>query len=98
MSPAADEVPWRPLGDTGVHYWLVKRMAKTCDIDMVDAVESGDLQIEGWADLVRKCRSCTWVDGCTRWLDRNDQTDGAEPPANCINASLFRLLAEGQKE
>lgn len=96
MTHPPTKLPWKPLGDTGVHYWLLKRMAKTCDIDVVEAVDAGNLDTESWADMVQSCRSCQWVDGCTRWLDTQSRSDGSQPPADCVNANLLRRLAEGQ--
>ena len=85
---------WRPLGKTGVHYWLVQRMAKTCGVDPAQAAKSGALDHENWVELVTKCRSCTWVDGCDRWLKRHVEDPDAAPPAECRNADVLRRLAE----
>lgn len=96
MTPAKDIVPWRPIGDTGVHYWLVQRMAKTCGVDTADASRSGQLDQNAWADMVQTCRGCRWTEGCTRWLDKPDHVAAEEPPENCLNAKLLKLLAEEQ--
>ncbi|MCI5110628.1 MAG: DUF6455 family protein [Marivita sp.] len=95
MNREDPSVAWKPLGKTGVHYWLVQRMAKTCGVDTARAAEDGDLELEAWADMVQRCRSCQWVDGCERWLSRQ-RTEAAAPPDDCVNARLLALLAERQ--
>lgn len=96
MTRDAGSVAWRPLGDATEHYWLVQRMAKTCGVDPAAAAERGDLSAERWADMVNRCRSCDWVGGCQRWLDRQDSDSDATPPTTCVNAERLRALAERQ--
>ncbi len=98
MTNRQQTVPWRPLGKTGVHYWLVQRMAKVCDVDTAKAVEDGDLEPESWAGIVTRCRSCRWVDGCERWLAQQDGASGAHPPSDCLNGNVLALLAERQSK
>ena len=93
MTGIPKPVPWRPLGETGVHYWLVQRMAKTCGVNTAAAVEDGDLEQADWVDMVQRCRSCQWVEGCERWLSRQD-SDGVTPPEDCLNARLLTVLSE----
>lgn len=85
---------WRPLGRTGVHYWLVQRMAKTCGVDTAQAAQSGSLDPGSWVEMVTRCRSCNWVDGCDRWLKSHVDKPNAAPPAECRNADGLRRLAE----
>lgn len=89
---------WTPLGKTGVHYWFVQRMAKTCGVDMAVASDHGDIDQSSWADMVQTCRSCQWTDGCERWLSRQDAATGATPPATCLNADILKLLAQEQDQ
>lgn len=97
MTVPQDPVPWLPLGKTGVHYWMVQRMAKACGVDTAEAAKQGDLEPESWADMVTRCRSCRWVDGCGRWLSRHEaDAEHSEPPGTCINADLLKLLSERQ--
>ena len=51
MTNPQDPVPWLPLGKTGVHYWMVQRMAKACGVDTAEAAEKGDLEPECSATL-----------------------------------------------
>lgn len=88
--------PWRPLGKTDVHFWLVQRMSKVCGVDTARAANDGDLESESWAEMINECRSCQWVDGCQRWLDRHNDEDHARPPNACVNAGRLKQLAERQ--
>lgn len=96
MTVAPKSVPWRPLGETGVHFWRVQRMAKACGVNPAQAADQGDLPQEDWADLVHRCRSCQWAEGCDRWLCNHAGSTGEQPPAQCVNADIFKSLAEKQ--
>lgn len=97
MTGSQSPVPWLPLGKTGVHYWLVQRMAKACGVDTIKAAEEGDLEPESWAELVTRCRSCRWADGCDRWLRRHEGDDvQLKPPSECINSDVLNFLSERQ--
>lgn len=98
MTGNRSSVPWRPLGETGKHYWLVQRMAKACGVDAALAVEQGDLSLGNWAEVVHGCRSCQWADGCKRWLGKHDGKDPSPPPNACINANLIKRLSERQRQ
>lgn len=98
MTGPVEDVPWRPLGNTGVHYWLVQRMAKRCGVDTSSAAACGDIDQDGWVEMVQKCRGCTWADGCARWLAHLDEDGTVSPPPECVNADILNALAESQKE
>lgn len=98
MTGSVKDVPWRPLGRTGVHYWLVQRMAKRCGVDTSNAVARGDIDQDDWVGMVQKCRGCTWTEGCERWLAHLDEDGSVAPPAECINAEILKSLATSQKE
>ena len=97
MTGASRPVPWKPLGDTGVHFWLVQRMAKTCGVDTAQAAGDGDLEPEAWVDMIQRCRACQWTQGCKRWLSRHESESSAQPPMDCINAKIFKKLSERQR-
>lgn len=98
MTQEPHNVPWRPLGNTGVHYWLVQRMAKRCGANMAEAADSGALDQEDWVGIVHKCRGCAWTEGCQRWLSHLDEDGTAEPPRECLNADILKALAVSQTE
>jgi len=98
MTGRVEDVPWRPLGNTGVHYWLVQRMAKRCGVDTSNAATCGDIDQDDWVGLVQKCRGCTWVDGCERWLSKFDEDGTVSPPHECVNAEVLIALADVQRE
>lgn len=96
MTDQPHTMPWRPLGDTTVHFWLVQRMAKTCNVNTAQAVADGALKTQDWANMVQRCRSCEWTEGCQRWLDNHDTTQTAQPPESCMNAKVLETLANGK--
>ena len=98
MTRGSATAAWRPLGDMTDHYWLVQRMAKACGVDTAAAVERGDLESNGWTEIVNACRSCQWVDGCQRWLDQQEPGQSTVPPAACVNAAKIMSLSEGQNQ
>ena len=98
MTQPLDNVPWRPLGDTGVHYWLVQRMAKRCGVDTSQASECGEIDQDDWVGLVQRCRGCAWTNGCERWLARLDEDGTVDPPSECVNADILKALAVTQAE
>lgn len=89
---------WHPLGETGVHYWRVQRMAKSCDVNTARAAADGRLDQKAWADMVQRCRGCAWVDGCERWLHSTEYETDVAPPNTCLNADILTALAQGQKQ
>ena len=77
-----------PLGPATRHYWLALRMAKATETDLSAAVARGELSAADWADLVHRCRGCTWADACDGWTAAH-LDDPAEVPDRCPNAALF---------
>ena len=86
----------KPLGPERTHYWLAQRMAKTAGVDLAAAAESGALTQPDWAETVTRCRSCTWAEECSSWLDEHATVERA--PDTCVNAGLFARLAALQDE
>lgn len=92
MTRSNNTPPWHPLGDADDHYWLVQRMAKRCGADLAQAAEDGAITQAVWAEMVQKCRGCTWVEGCQRWLNRLDEDGSVTPPERCLNASRLKAI------
>ncbi len=95
--------PSRPqvLGDETKHYWLIQRMARATGVDLVEATNAGVLKQEEWAEIVTRCRSCQWSEGCQRWIGA--PVDEERPfPEPCINrnrlAALKTELEAAQRE
>ena len=89
----ADTRKFTPLGDPCRHYWMVQRMARATDADLVAAQEAGALPQEDWAHMVERCRRCRWVEGCQRWLDGGNTAQ--IPPVGCLNRSkIYQLKQE----
>nr|WP_281249789.1 DUF6455 family protein [Marivita hallyeonensis] len=91
-------VPWKPLGNTGVHYWLVQRMAKRCGIDTAQLFADAQIDQDDWAAMVQTCRACDCVSGCKRLLDQPSDTQLDSAPDECLNAELIALLKTGHRK
>lgn len=85
----------RPLGDRRAHYWRVISMAKSTGLNLVRAFEDGRLDTPTWAETVERCRSCTWVGGCSRWCAEDHA--GSAPPEKCLNRRRLALLRIDQE-
>lgn len=90
--------PFRPMGPVNKHYWLLASMAKQVGLDVAGAAQDGRLAQTEWADMVRSCRGCLWVDGCQRFLDA--QKDGSKPvPDLCENGRRLQdMLQSAQSD
>ena len=98
MTEGSARVAVHPLGDPIDHYWLVQHMARSCDVDTVQATERGALTQADWAAMVQKCRSCQWTEGCQRWITQMSEKPHVDPPANCLNNAILKSLAGNQKK
>jgi len=85
----------RPLGDENRHYWLAVSMAKATGTDLQSALDEGRISHADWADLVTRCRSCQWVEGCDCWLAKQE-AGSADPPDPCVNSAFFAQARDGQ--
>lgn len=54
----------KPLERLRDHVRRVQRMASAVDIDLITAVDMGELDQQDWAEIVHHCRSCEWTEGC----------------------------------
>ncbi|WP_071672568.1 DUF6455 family protein [Nioella nitratireducens] len=82
----------RPLGDPVRHFWLAQSMAKTAGVDLADAAHKGLISQQEWAGTVTRCRGCSWVEECERWLQGHDLSGAEAAPADCVNAGVFDRL------
>jgi len=78
------------LGQLMRHVRLVAGMAKSTEIDLVGAVNAGDLTQKDWADMVQTCRKCSWAGDCPEWLAAHQNEDCA--PDTCLNQARFGAL------
>ena len=78
------------LGDPRKHYWLTLTTAKTCGIDLGEALREGLLTRDEYADTVGRCRSCPEPEACRKWLTSTETAEA--PPVYCRNATLFAEL------
>lgn len=84
----------QPMGDIHAHYWLTLGMARAVGVNLTKALQEGQITRDQYADIVTRCRSCQWCEGCTNWLAQ--QTDIAETvPKTCANYETFKVLKTG---
>lgn len=99
MSDASARPQPRPLGDERRHYWLAVGMAQTTGADLQAALEAGRITHADWADVVTRCRGCTWTDGCKCWMAAQDAGGTAAVPQACPNADFFEdVLARAKAQ
>lgn len=96
MTVVREIIPWWPLGAPERHLWLVRRMTKACGVDASRAMQTGDLDIQEWSDMIHRCRSCTWVYECQKWLDRQRDAVSDVVPPTCMNSQTLHRLSERQ--
>jgi hypothetical protein len=89
--------PARPLGNSNLHFWLVSRMAKLTETDLVEAMRKAELTQADWAEMVNRCRGCGWSEGCQSWLDDHPGPLPAAPD-RCLNRERFQALKKALEE
>lgn len=90
------DVPVRRLGDEKRHYWLALGMAQVSGTDLQRALDEGRITHGDWADVVGRCRACTWAEGCRCWMAAQDPDAPSDVPRACPNASVFDAVREGE--
>jgi hypothetical protein len=90
--------PVRRLGDEKRHYWLALGMAQVSGTDLQRALDEGRITHGDWADVVGRCRACTWAEGCRCWMAAQDRETTADVPRACPNAAFFDAVREGETE
>lgn len=82
----------RPLGDPNLHFWLTRSIARAVDVNLFEALVSGDLSVQSYSDLVTQCRKCQHVEKCEAWLAKHGGSAQAVPE-HCPNADIINRLA-----
>jgi hypothetical protein len=88
----------RPLGDEKRHYWLALGMARASGADLQRALEEGRITHADWAEVVQRCRGCSWAEGCGCWMRAQDPDKAPEVPQACPNAGFFERALAAQVE
>lgn len=78
------------LGEARPHYWLTLEMAKTCGVDLGQAMRDGILREDEYAQAITRCRTCAKPSACRAWLSSRETAD--TPPGYCRNGALFAEL------
>jgi hypothetical protein len=85
----------RPLGDERRHYWLALGMARIAGADLQQALEEGRITHGDWAEVVHRCRGCSWTEGCDCWMKAQDPGHSAPVPQACANTGFFDGVLAG---
>lgn len=81
------------LGDPARHFFMTRGVARVMGVSLSEAMQSGDLDPQGYARMVTRCRGCALVEACQEWLSSR-VAGRTTPPPGCCNASeLSRLKA-----
>jgi hypothetical protein len=91
-----DNAP-RILGDERRHYWLALGMAQASGADLQAALEAGRISHGEWADVVQRCRGCSWTESCDCWM-RAQEPGAADVPQACPNVGFFETVIAGSEE
>lgn len=78
------------LGNARDHFWRVIKMAKANRVNLSDALEDGQINVEEYADMITGCRGCTQVGACDKLLAA--QPALTEAPDYCVNRKTFAQL------
>ena len=83
--------PVRALGDINRHFWLLRSVARSMDIDLSAAMAEGRLTEAGYAEMVTRCRARSCSGTCMAWL-ACQQAIAEAAPDGCANAEELRRL------
>ncbi|MEM1431922.1 MAG: DUF6455 family protein [Pseudomonadota bacterium] len=84
-----------PLGDLKTHYWLALEMSRTVGLDLQAELEADRISHSDWANMVSRCRGCSWAGECPAWMSAMRALEDVPPPAapgSCVNAERFNAL------
>lgn len=80
-------------GNTDLHFWITRGMARRMGVNLTEAVHDGFLTQAEFADMITRCRECAGVDGCMSYLSDNDRATGSAPDWCCNRSILNNLRA-----
>lgn len=86
----------RRIGDEKRHYWLALGMAQVSGTDLQRALDEGRITHGDWADVVTRCRACSWAESCRCWMAMQTPGSPADVPRACPNAGLFDAVRAGE--
>jgi len=71
-------------------------MARTMDLNLSDAIRSGELSFSRYAEMVALCRKCPNVVRCQEWL-AHSAVGAARAAEFCAHADTFNTLKRNQE-
>lgn len=81
------------LGDPARHFWLTRSVARSMGVSLSEAMSTGRLSAQGYAQMVTDCRKCLFVTQCEHWLAQSGG-GASEAPEVCANADLLNDLRQ----
>lgn len=78
------------LGNAREHFWRVIKMANANRVDLSDALDTGAIDVDAYADMITGCRGCEKVGQCDTLLAESPALDVA--PDYCVNRDVFARL------
>ena len=88
-------MPKDGLGDTELHFWLTRSVARVMGVNLSEAMADNRLTAQDYSALVTACRGCALVENCTLWLAEHASTTRLAPPG-CVNAGQLEDLARAR--
>ncbi|KUJ79516.1 DUF6455 family protein [Ruegeria profundi] len=79
------------LEDVEQHFWLTRSVARCMNISLSEAMATGRLTPDRYAEMVGRCRAAQCSDRCALWLSRQ-QSEAHEAPEFCASADLLNPL------
>ena len=81
----------RTLGDPARHFWMTRSVARVMGVNLSEAMRSGRLEPDQYAEMVTCCRGCALVEACEHWLGSQTGPSSTPPPGCCNGVLLCRL-------
>lgn len=81
-----------PPGDPTRHFWLTQGVARALGLRFTEAILSGRITENGFAELVAACCHCPHGDACIEWLGRNGARSRVAPRF-CRNGTALEALS-----
>jgi len=88
-------MPHTDLGNSDLHFWLTRSVAKAMGLKLSDAMAEHRLNSTEYADMVTACRACPQVETCIGWLGNQTSVSPCPPPGCCNSGCLLSLARQG---
>jgi len=79
------------LGEIEKHFWLTRSVARCIGVSLSEAMVTGRLTPQGYAEMVTRCRASGCSQNCAQWLAAQQRRADAAPEF-CANAESLNNL------